>query len=328
MEKHCRNEQMERELQEKIDASLAARYGGAVPADVQERVAAEMRHVIGNGHGTLLAAAAKLAEFSTERGYPVGIRGLIGNLYVAYLLGIAAVDPLKLGLPWEGCLGRNGNRMPVITLNIAPELLEDMTAYLAEILPWYDPDDEQPAIRLCPHPLMGLAGEARRQAGTRPRHEDIFDEGLVARAYHGNVSGVPVLGDLDGFQDFSRALGPKTFRDMVKIVGLCLASEIRFQAERLSGQPDTFANLIGTREDVYDLCVQHGIDEGNAFAIMQQVCRGSSGRLTQEYKDMIGRNSAFSGLFLDTLDSIGYLYPRGQCADYLYWALTVLWYRK
>ena len=30
------------------------------------------------------------------------------------------------------------------------------------------------------------------------------------------------------------------------------------------------------------------------------------------------------GVFLETLDTVDYLYPCGQCADYLYWALTLL----
>lgn len=29
-------------------------------------------------------------------------------------------------------------------------------------------------------------------------------------------------------------------------------------------------------------------------------------------------------VFMETLDAVDYLFPRGQCADYLYWALTLL----
>lgn len=328
METYYHNEQMDRELQEKIDAALAARYGGAVPAAVQERAAVEMRHVTSSGHGALLAAAARLADFSAKRGFPVGIRGLIGNLYIAYLLGIAALDPMELGLRWEGCLGLDGSIAPRITLNVAPELLEDMTAYLEELLPGYAPNDEYPAIRLCPQQLMGLVGEARRQADTHPQHGDVFAGDLIARAYHGDVSGIPVLGDLDGFQDLAHALKPKTFSDLVKLMSLCLAPENHFQAERLAGQPDPFASLVGTREDVYDLCVQSGIGESDAFAIMQQTRRGGSGKLAEQYRDMIVRNMEHPDVFLDALNTNNYLYPRGQCADYLYWALTLLWYRK
>lgn len=149
-----RDSQMEQELRGKIDAAANERHGGAVPADVQERITTEKQHIFSNGHGTLLAVAAKLAEFSESRGCPVGFRGLTGNLYLSHLLGLAAVDPMELGLRWEGCLGLDGTRTTQFTMNVAGGLLEDMAAYLGELLPGYDPSGEHPAIRLCPHALM------------------------------------------------------------------------------------------------------------------------------------------------------------------------------
>ena len=318
-----RNEQMEQELLNKIAELTVARHGENIPALIADRIATEKRHIIDNSHGTTLAVAAKLAEFSEERGFPVGFRGLTGNLYLSYLLGLAALDPLELGLRWEGCLGLAGKRAPSFTLNITPTLLEDMTAYLGTLLPGYDPNGDHPVIKLCPHALIGLAGEARRQAGSIPSVNDIIaNESLIIRAYRGDVSGIPVLSDLDGFQDIAQVMEPKTFPDLVKIMGLCLSPRIQFQVDRLAGQPNPIDSLIGTREDIYDICVQHGIGPDDAFRIMQQV-RGGSGKITAEYKDMIV-NHGLPDLFTEVLDTGDYLYPRGQCADYLYWALALL----
>ncbi len=80
---------MEQELRSKINAAANERHGGAVPADVQERIATEKQHIFGNSHGTLLAIAAKLAEFSESWGCSVGSWGLTGNLYLSHLLGLA-----------------------------------------------------------------------------------------------------------------------------------------------------------------------------------------------------------------------------------------------
>ncbi len=315
-----RDSQMEQELRGKIHEIANERHGGAVPADVRDRIATEERHIFGGGHGTLLAIAAKLAEFSESQGCPVGFRGLTGNLYLSYLLGLAAVDPMELGLRWEGCLGLDGMRAPVFALNVAGGLLEEMAAYLGELLPGYDPDAERPAIRLCPHALMDRVWEARRAGGVPAAGDVLSDRSLVARAYRSDVAGIPVLDDLDGFQDLARRLEPETFPDMVKIMGLALAPEIRFQADRLVGQPDCFDRLVGMREDVYDLCVRHGVGEGDAFQAMRQV---SHGRLSPEYRDTLAARG-LPGVFLETLDAAGYLYPRGQCADYIYWALALL----
>ena len=227
---------------------------------------------------------------------------------------------MELGLRWEGCLGLDGTRAPQFTLNVAGGLLEDMAAYLGELLPGYDPGDEHPAIRLCPHALMDRIWEARRSGGVLAVGDVLSDGSLIVRAYRDDVAGIPVLGDLEGFQDLARQLEPETFSDMVKIMGLCLAPEVWFQAERLMGQPDRFQRLIGTREDVYDLCVRHGVGGDDAFHVMRQACHG---RLSPEYKDMLAAHG-ISGLPWDTLCAAGYLYPRGQCADYLYWALALL----
>lgn len=178
-----RNNQMEQNMLKKINDSANKRYGGDIPADVQARIAAETQHIIGNGYGTLLAAAVDLAGYSTAHGYHVGIRGLIGNLYVAHLLGIAVNDPMELGLRWEACLSPDGTQMPVIALNVAPELLNDLRAHLREILPEcdvlfgpgiphkriiivprtsgiYDPANEYLSLSLCPHELMSRVGNA------------------------------------------------------------------------------------------------------------------------------------------------------------------------
>ena len=107
--------QMEQELHSKIDAAANERHGGAVPADVQERITTEKQHIFSNGHGTLLAVAAKLAEFSESRGCPVGFRGLTGNLYLSHLLGLAAVDPMELGPAGRAAwawMGRERRNLP------------------------------------------------------------------------------------------------------------------------------------------------------------------------------------------------------------------------
>ena len=49
---------------------------------------------------------------------------------------------------------------------------------------------------------------------------DLLSDGnLVARAYRDDVAGIPVLGDLEGFQDLARQLEPESFSDLVKIMG-------------------------------------------------------------------------------------------------------------
>ena len=185
------------------------------------------------------------------------------------------------------------------------------------------PANEYLRFKMCPNRLMSRVSKALRRAGTAPAGEGVFDEDLIVKAYSEDAAGIPELGDLDDFQDLACTLEPKSFPALVKVMGLSLAPEIRFQADRLMGTPDRFTRLIGTREDVYDLCVRHGIGEDDALHIMRRVGEGGFRRLAPEYRDMLA-DHGICGLTWNTLRKVEYLYPRGQCADYLYWALTLL----
>lgn len=330
---------MEQDLLDKINDSASKHFNGDISLDVRDRIATEMRLISDSGRGTLLAAAASLAEFSAAHGYPVGIRGHIGNLYIAHLLGLGAADPMELGLRYEGFLGLNGSRMQEITLNVAPELLNGLRAHLRELFPdcdvlfgpgvpskktvivpresgAYDPANEYLSITLCPHELMSRTGKAWR----RSNGVDIFDEELIVSAYRADVYDIPVLGDLNDFQDLANMLEPKTFSELVKVVGLSIAHMVQFQAYRIPLLPDRFDHLVGTREDIYDICVRYGISGDDAFRIMQEAVRGE---LTQDCKDMLVAQG-LPGVFMETLDAADCLYPRGQFADYTYWALMIL----
>ena len=337
------NNQMEQDLLTKINDSAHKHYAGDIPPDIQERIAVETRHITDNGHGTQLAIAAAMADYSADHGYPVGVRGHIGDLLIAHLLGIATLDPMELGLHWEGCLGLDGSQMQEITLNVAPELSNGLRAHLRELLPDcdvlfgpgvpgkktvivprdsgpYNPDDEYLSVTLYPHELMSRAGQVRRRADG----VDISDEDLIVSTYRTDADDIPVLGDWGDFRDLASLLEPRSFPELVKVIGLALAWKVQFQAYRTPLLPDRFEHLVGTQEDIYDICVRLGINGGDAFCIMQQAV---DGKLTQEYKDMLAAKGV-SELFLETLDNAYQLIPRGQLADEIYWALMILTHRS
>ena len=177
----------------------------------------------------------------------------------------------------------------------------------------YDPSNEYLTLTLCPHELMTLGGEV----GRRPAGADDFSAALLLSACQGDVTGIPVL---DDFRELANLLGPRSFSDLVKVMGLSLAWKLQFQAYRTPLLPDRFDHLVGTRENIYDICVQHGIGKDETFRIMEQAIRS---KLTPEHRVMLAGHGV-SNVFLEVLDAAEYLFPRGQCADYLYWALTVL----
>lgn len=135
---------------------------------------------------------------------------------------------------------------------------------------------------------------------------------------------IPIVDKLGNFQDLASMLGPKSFSDLVKVMGLFFAWKVQFQAYHIPLLPDRFDHLVGTQEDIYDICVRYGIGMDDAFQIMRQAVRG---KLAPESRDILAAQG-LPDVFLETLDNADCLYPRGQCADYVYWALTILLCRQ
>lgn len=75
-----RNKRIERNFRDNIYSAAARHYGEFLPQAVWERIAIEEQHIFENGYATMFSVIARLAEFSSEIGYPVSFRGNVGNL--------------------------------------------------------------------------------------------------------------------------------------------------------------------------------------------------------------------------------------------------------
>ncbi len=282
---------------------------------IVERRIDETAAILESGTGTMFALAAALVDFSRERGYPVSFRGHAGSLLVSHLLGFAKNNPMDLGIPWEGAFRASGH-LPHLILNVAPEVYADARRYLKTLVddcdvlcdipdqtPYrvifaqepYDPNHHYLTLDICPHDLMSQVGDAARRAGRMPQLGEVLAPDFVRKAWAEDMWDTPILRDMWPLPNIAPEVAPASFEDLIRLLGLTLAGQEAWKQLKEPGiKLDT---VIATREDVYDRCLRQGASREEALDALRHAAKPI------------------------------YLYTRGQCAEYLTYALILTWFR-
>ena len=120
----------ERIIVEKCKKRAHELYGEKLSKKIEYRMKLELDSILENNFQNIYLIASDLVKKSNELGYKVGNRGSVGNSFVAYLLGITNIDPIKYDLPFEFFVGENYNREPDIDLNFSSKIQNKMFEYL------------------------------------------------------------------------------------------------------------------------------------------------------------------------------------------------------
>lgn len=105
-------------------------YGKELPINVQNRLDLELNSIIKNNFETIYLIYSELVKYSNKLGYKTSNRGSVGDSFVAYLLGIININPLKYNLPFEIFAGSNYDIEPDIVINFSSEIHYKIFEYL------------------------------------------------------------------------------------------------------------------------------------------------------------------------------------------------------
>ncbi|MGI9022791.1 MAG: DNA polymerase III subunit alpha [Acidimicrobiales bacterium] len=114
-------------------AGAVERYGDPVPADVAERVGAELGVIASMGLSAYFIVVWDLIRHAREVGIRVGPgRGSAAGCCVAYCLRIVDLDPIRYGLLFERFLNAGRKEMPDIDMDFDERYRGEMIRYAAE----------------------------------------------------------------------------------------------------------------------------------------------------------------------------------------------------
>jgi DNA polymerase-3 subunit alpha len=120
-------------LERLVREGAAARYGSPLPAEVEERIAHELRIISEMGFPAYFLVVWDLIRHAREEGIRVGPgRGSAAGSIVAYSLRITDLDPLAYGLIFERFLHPGRRQMPDIDMDFDERYRGEMIRYATE----------------------------------------------------------------------------------------------------------------------------------------------------------------------------------------------------
>ncbi|HSN92690.1 MAG TPA: error-prone DNA polymerase [Anaeromyxobacteraceae bacterium] len=106
------------------------RYGGDPPEDVARQLMRELDLVEQLGYASYFLTVWDVVRFARSRGILCQGRGSAANSAVCYVLGITAIDPVRMGLLFERFLSAERGEPPDIDVDFEHERREEVLQYV------------------------------------------------------------------------------------------------------------------------------------------------------------------------------------------------------
>ena len=162
-----------------------------------------------------------------------------------------------------------------------------------------------------------------------PSDEEIKDESLIK-----NVAELKDI-DISEFsnpfmQELIKILKPRNYAELVKLEAIGHGTNTWLEnGEVLFAEGKaTLENLIGTREDVFEMMLLHNIDSPTSYLIAEDVRKGKMalGRMKPELREAMN-NAGLPDWYIWSCEQVKYLFPRAHAAEYVQMELRLLHYK-
>jgi error-prone DNA polymerase len=119
-------------LRELVREGTRWRYGGEAPEDVARQLAKELALVEELGYASYFLTVWDVVRFARARGILCQGRGSAANSAICFVLGITAIDPVRMGLLFERFISAERGEPPDIDVDFEHERREEVIQYVYE----------------------------------------------------------------------------------------------------------------------------------------------------------------------------------------------------
>ncbi len=218
----------------------------------------------------------------------------------------------------------------------------DADAVITQFM-YYHLEDYLVKLELIPHDDMELLGTLAAKTGVElsriPMHDaqamELFRSLASLGVEEDDVLwGAGTLGIREFSATFMRkmlaATQPRDFDSLMRVSSLGHGTYVwEENAEELISEGDAdIKEVIGTRDDIFlDLCA-HGVDREKAYSLMEYVRMGKARRrgLPDGTVELL-REHGLPDWYAESLEKIGYLFPKAHAAAYTLNAYRLAWFK-
>ncbi len=260
----------DRKLQEKSIAGINEKYTGDIKERALVQIGKELEIVRKQGSAPGYLAALDVLNAVDAKPEEFCMKGTGGSSLLAYSLGLSDIEPLTAlpNLYPELYFGIYGEKMPHFELDVTMDLRERVFAY-------YEKQQDREHIT-----LMGDTQKKHSAVNIRgiKGYSLIADQeiDMVQLGFDTQVFDEMAEDSSEKDKSVKEFCDPKTYAEYVKYHGFLHGVGVwEDNAEvLLKNKEVSFDEVIGTREDVYEYLIRHGVDIQMSFEISEAVRKG------------------------------------------------------
>jgi len=175
------------------------------------------------------------------------------------------------------------------------------------------------------HDTPSMLRKLEQLTGFNPEAIPLGDKDTMKLFSEGRTNGVPEF-YTDFVKQMMKTTGVKSFDDLIRLSGLSHGTGTWLETGEYDIKQDEvdLSDLISTRDDIMIYLQRNGYNRKEAFKISERVRKGKG--LTEEQEEEMYQKG-IPEWYIDSCNTVKYLFPRAHAASYVLLAFRVAYYK-